>query len=413
MTRERFEYLLQQYLLQQLTEEELNEFFEAASLPEFEPVIKAALDRDLQSPTIAGSTVAGQAQQSYENFARLISDPGSDIPEDNRRPVIRLAWWRYAAVFVLLAGAVAWLWLKKAPDQPGSELVSLQTHSIDIAPGTNRATLTLADGTSILLDSTHTGTLAMQGNARIEKAADGEVVYNVQGSNAGTIMMNTMSTPRGGQYRLTLPDGSKVWLNAASSITYPTAFTGKDREVAVTGEAYFEVARNTAHPFIVKKGAASVMVLGTHFNVNAYDDEASLKVTLLEGSVKVMNQPASGDLQSAVLKPGEQAVLTRDARQADSTVVKAALLVNNNADVAAAVAWKNGIFNFHKASLQEVMRQLSRWYDVEVIYQKGIPHMEFGGEMGRDLTLSQVLQGFADMEVHFRIEDGKRLIVMP
>lgn len=394
MTRERFDFLLQRYLLQQLTEEELNEFFDAAVLPEFEPVLKAALDRDFQSPTVSGSSAAGQAQQSYVNFARMIA---ADTQQES--PVIRTTWWRYAAVFILLAGIAAWLWQKNEPEHTNTVQVSNQHQSIDIAPGTNRATLTLADGTTILLDSTNTGTLAMQGDARIEKAADGEVVYNVQGATAGTIMMNTMSTPRGGQYRLTLPDGSKVWLNAASSITYPTAFTGKERVVAVTGEAYFEVAKNAAHPFIVNKGATSVMVLGTHFNVNAYDDETSLKVTLLEGSVKVSN----ASKRSAVLKPGEQAILTGDEQ----------LTVDNTADVSAAVAWKNGIFHFHKASLQEVMRQLERWYDVEVVYQKGIPKMEFGGEMGRDLTLAQVLQGFEDMEVHFRIDNGKRLIVMP
>jgi len=397
MTKERFQFLLEQYLLQQLSEEELQEFFDAAALPEFEPLIKAALDRDLQLQSVRNFTVSEQAVQSYENFKQRVADQQAE--EKRRRKVVPLTWFRYAAAVLLLATAAVWIWGIKTPERDTIVTIS-DSQPIDVEPGGNRAILILADGSTIVLDSSNIGTLAMQGNARIEKTASGEIVYRVGGKEKGEMMMNTMSTPRGGQYRLTLPDGSKVWLNAASSITYPTAFTGNNRTVQVDGELYFEVAKDAARPFIVKKGATHVTVLGTHFNVNAYNDEDQVKVTLLEGSVQVSSETSGA---AALLKPGQQISVYETAMLSQPAYV--------NTDQV--MAWKNGIFNFHKASLQEVMRQLSRWYDVEVVYEKGIPAIEFGGEMGRDLTLSQVLKGFEDMDIHFEIASGKRLIVKP
>jgi transmembrane sensor len=397
MTKERFQFLLEQYLLQQLSEEELQEFFDAAALPEFEPVIKAALDRDLQLQSAGNETVSAQALQSYENFKRILASQQEE--EKQRRAVFQLHWFRYAAAVLLLATVAVWMWRSETKERDITVSIA-ENQPIDVEPGGNRAILTLADGSTIVLDSSNVGMLATQGNVRIEKTASGEIVYTVGGKEKGVMMMNTMSTPRGGQYKLTLPDGSKVWLNAASSITYPAAFTGNDRTVQVDGELYFEVAKDANHPFIVKKGATSVTVLGTHFNVNAYNDEEQLKVTLLEGSVKVSSSESGA---SALLKPGQQVSVYETAMISQPAYV--------NTDQV--MAWKNGIFNFHKASLQEVMRQLSRWYDVEVVYEKGIPAMQFGGEMGRDLTLSQVLKGFEDMEVHFEITAGKKLIVKP
>ncbi|WP_207510931.1 FecR family protein [Longitalea luteola] len=424
MTIERFERLLQQYLLQQMTEEELKEFLDAAVLPEFEPVLKAALDRDLQSTTIAGSSAEGQAEQSFESFRQLMTGHDTGPAPKYRRMQTGFAWLRYAAILILVAGTVIWMLTKKAPDQNDQQPLAQEITPVDIAPGGNRAQLTLSDGSVILLDSAVDGMLAQQGNAKIVKLNNGQLVYAQKDEKTGNPLtndpvrtdhpgghspsFNTLTTPRGGQYKLTLPDGSNVWLNAASSITYPTAFTAKERVVTITGEAYFEVAKNAARPFIVKKGTTSVTVLGTHFNVNAYEDEANLKVTLLEGSVKVSSEAGNRKWEnkaehSAILKPGQQAVVKPHSP----------LAINYSPDIDKVMAWKNGIFNFHRASLQEVMRQLSRWYNVDVIYEKGIPAMEFGGEMGRDLTLAQVLKGFEDMEIHFRIEAGNRLIVMP
>jgi ferric-dicitrate binding protein FerR (iron transport regulator) len=409
MTKERFEYLLQQYLLQQMTEAELKEFLDAAVLPEFEPVLKAALDRDLQTTAVSGSSTQGQAMQSFENFKRLIAAEEKS-GKYRRMRTGRTTWLRYAAIFLLVAGTVTWMLLKRSPDQTDQQQLTQQTtRPIDIAPGANKAMLTLADGTSIVLDSSSAGTLAIQGNARIEKTANGEVVYNLQERPGGELMMNTMTTPRGGQYRLTLPDGSKVWLNAASSITYPTAFLEKERVVTVTGEVYFEVATlrlrsGQKMPFKVKTATQEVEVLGTHFNINAYEDESVIKTTLLEGRVRVAAIGSDGHRgQTALLKPGEQVSLSHKSHLSQPIPVPTDQVM----------AWKNGIFSFHRASLHEVMRQLSRWYNVEVVYEKGIPEMEFGGEMGRDLSLTQVLKGFEDMEIHFKIEAGNRLIVTP
>ncbi|WP_205510966.1 FecR family protein [Longitalea arenae] len=423
MTTERFKHLLQQYLSQQMTEAELEEFLDAAVLPEFEPVLKAALERDWQSTRVAGSSREGQAEQSFENFRQLIGQQEGAAGKYRRMQTGRSSWLRYAAAILILAGGTAtWMLAKKAPEREGQPPITQQTTPIDIAPGGNKAMLTLSDGSVIVLDSAANGTLAEQGNAKIVKLNNGQLVYAQENQESGNALtpaqragidhspmtFNTLTTPRGGQYQLTLPDGSKVWLNAASSITYPTSFASNERVVTVTGEVYFEVAKQATRPFIVKKGSTSVTVLGTHFNVNAYEDEVNLKVTLLEGSVKVNSaidngQSAMDPRFAAILKPGQQAIVSAHSP----------LTIDHSPNVDKVMAWKNGIFNFHKASLQEVMRQLSRWYNVDVVYEKGVPNMEFGGEMGRDLTLAQVLQGFEDMEIHFRIEAGNRLIVMP
>jgi ferric-dicitrate binding protein FerR (iron transport regulator) len=209
-----------------------------------------------------------------------------------------------------------------------------------------------------------------------------------------------MRTPKGRMFRLLLPDGSAVWLNAASSIRYPTAFTGQQRRVEVTGEAYFEVAHQPQMPFRVSlNGGAAVEVLGTHFNVNAYAEDEQMNITLLEGAVQCSN--GSG---KAVLKPGQQARMTTG---------NSPIRVMDHADIEKVMAWKNGLFNFNDASLEEVMRQLERWYDIEVRYEKGIPRIEFIGKMDRSLTLAEVLAGLEMSKVHFRIEGERKLVILP
>jgi ferric-dicitrate binding protein FerR (iron transport regulator) len=277
----------------------------------------------------------------------------------------------------------------------------------DIPPGRDGAILTLADGRQVVLDSLGNGVIATQNGTQVE-LKNGELAYN---KNAGVVVpvYNNLTTPKGRQFQLKLPDGSRVWLNAASSIRYPTAFSGKDRRVAVTGEAYFEVAHDKTKPFIVdipsttgEPGGSSIEVLGTQFNINAYDNEQSIKTTLLEGSVKIVKrQTANGKENPVILKPGQQAVL-HDAQ----------LTIHDHADIDKALAWKNGFFNFEDASLQEVMRQLERWYNIEVVYEKNIPDIRFGGKMSNDVSLSGLLRSLQEMEVHFRVE-GRKLIVLP
>jgi transmembrane sensor len=265
----------------------------------------------------------------------------------------------------------------------------------DVAPGGYKATLTLADGSVILLDDANNGTLTQQGDAKVIKL-DGKVLYDLV-ANTKQVVYNTISTPRGGQYQLALPDGSMVWLNATSSVRFPTAFTGNDRRVEITGEAYFEVAKDPARPFIVSVNNAEVQVLGTHFNINAYNDEEEVKTTLLEGSVKFVN--GAGNI---ILRPGQQSQLSKDG------IIK----LENSVNVEEVIAWKNGRFNFENAGIEMIMRQLSRWYDVEIEYNGKTDDL-FIAEMPRDIKLSDALKALElTGRVRFEI-DGKKIIVMP
>lgn len=308
-----------------------------------------------------------------------------------RRIHIMRRWGWAAAVLVLLVSAGAYFLLKPSPAKPVMAAVA------DIAPGSNKAVLTLADGSEMLLDSAGNRTIQQGGTAI--KQTGGNLQYNATGGEAAG-SYNTLTTPRGGQFRITLPDGTKVWLNAASSLHYPTAFTGNERKVSITGEAYFEVAKNEEKPFRVAINATNTIeVLGTSFNVNAYTDEDYISTTLLTGLVRV--RKGTGQ---AVLKPGQQA---------HATAAQPFVQVLEHADISKAIAWKNGLFNFQDVDLKEVMQQLSRWYDIEVVYERGIPDLQFIGEIDRSMPLSEVLKGLQMSGVNFRLEQGRRLVVYP
>ena len=266
----------------------------------------------------------------------------------------------------------------------------------DVAPGGNRAVLTLANGSQIILDSAANGNLAQQGNTKIVKLDSGQLAYNSLNERSDDVLYNTISTPRGGQYQIVLADGSKVWLNAASSLKFPTAFTGKERKVELTGEGYFEVAKNARMPFRVAVTGMTVEVLGTHFNINAYIDESTIKTTLLEGSVKV----AKSDRQ-LVIKPGQQAELTPNAE----------FIIHNSIDVDEVMAWKNGLFNFNKADIKEIMRQAARWYDVDVVYEGNISGEKYIGKVARNTNLSEMMKILELNGVKYRI-DGRKITVM-
>jgi len=266
----------------------------------------------------------------------------------------------------------------------------------DIAPGGNKAILTLGDGSTILLNSAKIGRLARQGNIIIRKAANGQISYNDISSshNSKSAVYNTAATPQGGQYQFILADGTKVWLNASSSIKYPVVFNGNERRVELTGEAYFEVAHNAKKPFKVISNGQTVEVLGTHFNINAYNDEQAVKTTLLEGSVKV----SAGGVSNTI-KPGEQAKFEHGF----INVMKV--------DPDEAVAWKNGFFFFEDNDIKEVMLQLSRWYGVDIKYEGQLASRRFSGEISRNVNLSQILDILSFKQIHCKI-DGKTIIVM-
>ena len=321
-------------------------------------------------------------------------------PVANKGPkVIRLHFFRNVAAAVILlavSGTAVYHWcIKHEQQQLAVQNKAVVKHDVD--PGDNRAVLTLANGSKLILDSAKIGLLNQSGNTSINKTQDGQVVYTADKDQQpnGPVAYNTISTPRGGQYRVVLPDGSKVWLNSASSLKFPTAFTGIERDVELTGEGYFEVAKNKAKPFNVKVKDINVAVLGTHFNIMAYNDEADVKTTLLEGSVKLTQGNTSN-----LLKSGQQGIIN------DKNIK----IIDVDTDEA--VAWKNGFFDFERANIQDIMKQLSRWYGTEVIYEGKIPDDEFVGKISRDVKLSQVLHILELSHVRFRIEN-KKIIVAP
>jgi transmembrane sensor len=271
----------------------------------------------------------------------------------------------------------------------------------DVLPGGNKAVLTLGNGQQIILDSAHIGLLSQQGNARISKTDSGTLAYMSTGDKHTDLVYNMLTCPRGGQFKLELPDGTDVWLNSASSIKYPTAFQDRERKVEITGEAYFEVAGKEATPFVVEAGNTEVKVLGTRFNINSFENEQAVKTTLLDGKIAVAllsaGRPASAE--PIVLQPGQQSVATSE------------LTVVNDVNIEQVMAWKNGFFSFNKADLTTVLRQLERWYDIDVKYAGNIPERHFTGELSRDLTLSQVISVLSEEDVKFKIE-GKTLTVM-
>ncbi|MBL7750579.1 MAG: FecR domain-containing protein [Chitinophagaceae bacterium] len=304
-----------------------------------------------------------------------------------------------AASFLLLivSGGLYFLLNKNKAPQPvaeGKPQIVTPTNT-DIAPGGNKALLTLADGSIIELDSAANGVLGKQGVSEIVKLKSGQLAYKIDGrflTENDEAFYNTITTPRGGQYQVTLSDGTKVWLNAASSIRFPVVFTGKERRVEVTGETYFEVKSDATRPFYVKAEQSEVEVIGTHFNINAYTDEESLKVTLLEGKVRVSS--------SVTLLPGQQAQLSSSNQ----------ITTSNNVDLEEVMAWKNGRFQFKSADLQSILRQISRWYDVDVEY-RGKVNLHFTGQLTRNQNVSKVFEHLEMTgEVHFRTE-GKKIIV--
>lgn len=349
-----------------------------------------------------------QDQQQSSNLSpaiseRLLAQIHEQIqasPQTKTRLLFHWKKWTAAAAIILTMLSVAYYYLPKQQTPIPVVKLSLQH---DIAPPTaNTAIITLGNGQQIILDSAGKGLLATEGNVQLTKTADGSIVY--QGSS-DKYLVNTLNNPRGSKpVSLVLSDGSKVWLNSESSLRYPVAFGATERQVEITGEAYFEVAKK-AQPFkVAVAGKGMVEVLGTHFNINSYQDEMYTKVTLLEGSVKLYLHPNGNG--AVAIKPGQQAIYLSDQQKQSNIQVK------NDIDVSAVVAWKNGFFNFDHADLKSVLRQLSRWYNVDVVYQGNIPQRVFGGEMQRDLNLSEVLKILEKNNVHFKIETDK-LIVMP
>jgi transmembrane sensor len=390
MDLKQFQDLIDRYLSEQCTPQEIQTLSQLLVDPMYVDQLGKYMDKQLMESTVSASDYPEVVERLKHRIEKERSAE-KKIYRFSARTIVR--WTAVAAIFILVATVgFEWITKKNNPTLNGSNEIS---SSQKIEPGKEGAILTLSDNRTILLDSAGNGLIATENGSKIEMN-NGQVIYNA--SEATEVTYNTMTTPKGRQFRLVLPDGTRAWLNAASSLRYPTAFRGNERKVEVTGEVYFEVAKNKAMPFRVGVNKdMQVVVLGTHFNVNSYSNEASINTTLLEGSVQIANKD-----QKVILKPGQQAQINPGKK----------INVVNDVNFKKVMAWKDGVFDFNNASLQEVMRQLERWYDIEVVYEKGVPDIEFVGRMRRDLSLSDVLKGLKLSEVHFRLE-GRKLIVMP
>lgn len=402
----RLAYLFQKQIEGGTTENEKQEFFFLLSKVENEQFVKDLIDYYWNEfePTKKVYSQEKSEDMLREIHARMDSSFQEGLKRNNPRYKRGyFNWGRYAvaASIILAISAFYFLLFQKELNQtvnniPENQFTQNQRVINEVGPGGNKAILTLDDGTTINLDNTGDGLLAHQGSAKVNKHQDGQLVYTASESQGKEIFYNSVSTPNGGQYKIKLSDGTDVWLNAASSIKYPALFTGTERNVEITGEVYFEVQENKNMPFIVNTKKMQVAVLGTHFNINAYIDEPTAQVTLLEGSVNVKS-----GVSSRVLKPGEQAAVGTNGQLKSSKIP----------DTNEVIAWTNGMFHFSKATtLESVMKQLARWYDVTIEYEGNIPNLRFGGEVSRASNLSEVLKILKESGVNFKLE-GKKIVV--
>ncbi len=341
-----------------------------------------------------------QHEETEEDLKQRILKKVYGVIEERspKRKTVYLKWLKYSGAAVLLIAIgiyTAWFTASRQSEKTASAVASYDI----AAPDRSRASLTLDDGTIISLDEKGSGEIARQNTTAIMKTNNGGIVYNGHFS-ANTELYNTLSNPRGSQaISMTLSDGTKVWLNTGSTLRYPVFFNTKERIVEINGEGYFEVAPDKKKPFYVKKANAdaNIAVLGTHFNVNAYDDEPVIKVSLFEGKVRVEKSK-----KAVTLLPGQEALLKKDGTVSSQSII----------DADAVLAWKNGLFNFDGATLKEVVRQLERWYDIEAVYEGNVPTIELEGNMTKDISLNGLLRGLENLGVRSRMS-GRKLIILP
>jgi len=391
-SRERLSYLIAAYCNRKSTEAEEQELF---SLVKDDELTEQAVHQQIQRLIEQFDTRELVPAVNWEQVYQQIQEKAmaNDEPATPRRRIGWLSISAAAAVILLLGVAV----LYKTPFRTTKDLAvekPVQSIQNDVQPGTAGAILTLSNGKQVVLDSAGNNTLLVQGGTQLLNQ-QGRLRYNHTGDAGTETVYNTMTTTKGKQYQLQLSDGSRIWLNAASSVTYPTAFTGNERKISITGEAYFEIAHDAKKPFTVSANGMEIQVLGTHFNVNAYDDEENTSTTLLEGSVKITNQHTT-----ALLKPGQQLQLNKEGK----------IKLINDADMEDVVAWKDGLFVMKKAGIASIMRQIARWYDVEVFYTDGIPPGRISGDIPRNMNLSKVLEVMELSGVHVTMT-GKKVTV--
>jgi ferric-dicitrate binding protein FerR (iron transport regulator) len=398
--------LLEKYSAKQASSADVEQLFSLLRSGEYDETVVSFMEHQLQTFEPANAEDIAFWQNRLQGGAQRITGV---VPRPVHRMHFLRKWGWAAAAIVIGLGIGVYFWNAniKEPDQP-----TVAVKPTVVPYGTNGAKLMLDNGEVVDIDSMNNGLIADQNGTRIS-LKDGALAYDASGSASSKVIHNSVLTPYGRQCQLTLPDGTKVWLNAGSAIYYPTIFTGKERMVSIEGEVYFEVAKNPSMPFIVtiklpqtSEGSwprhARLEVLGTHFNVNSYGTD--VKTTLLEGSLKVVNEGQAYMKRketAVILKPGEQSITDGEMK----------MTIDHSPDLNKAMAWKNGLFIFEGASFNEIMRELERWYDVEIVYEKAAPKIEFEGKLTRDVPLTDLLRMFEKSDIHFR-KEGRKLIIL-
>lgn len=388
MDQQRISYLLERELEGTLTAKELQELEELKVHEDselIERLMAELIAREAEQPRYISDAMEDAAFEKIISVDAVHEDGTTTAP---RIRFLRSGWMRAAVAAVLILGTGAYFLMRKTSHE--APVVVRQPNT----QPNNKATLTLADGATITLDSAGNQVIR-QGNVAVHQH-NGQLQYTLEG-NETTLSYNTLTVPRGTQYKLALPDGTTVWLNAASRLRYPTAFVGKERVVELEGQGYFEIAQHANQPFKVKANGVEVQVLGTHFDVMAYSDESSVNTTLLEGAVNIVK---GGQQQR--LKPGQQAILDNKTDQ----------LSVQQADIDMVSAWRTDFFELDGTDLSTILRQLARWYDVEIVYKANVRSEALSGRISRNLRLQDVLQALAGNEVQFKVE-GKQVIVLP
>lgn len=401
MPSERINFLVGKYFSNDCTEEEKYELMKwanSASESELEVILHSSWKKH-------ESTLEMPEEMSQRILSSIFSQEQEVTEEENFeeevKPIFGKISYSIAASVALIIslGLFAWFQYNTVDKRIENRIVQVKEfEKNDILPGSDKAILTFDDGSEVILDNSKNGTLSKQGETSILKPENGQLVYESKQSAITQPRYNTITTPKGGQYQVVLSDGTKVWLNAASSLRFPLVFSGNERKVEMTGEIYFEVAKNAKKPFKVISDGQVIEVLGTHFNVMAYPNEKATKTTLLEGSVKV-----SKNERSTILQPGQQAKVGFN---------NGIFRTINDVSLEEELAWKNGYFQFNNASLELIMRQIERWYDVDIQYIGKIPDEHFTGKLQRNTNLSNVLKILSMSEVQFKIE-GKKIIITP
>jgi transmembrane sensor len=388
-----FRRLLEDYIVGQISAADEKEFYSLLEKKEYRAILEQILrqewneDKNEEQPN---PQLAGLIEQYVMNRINR-EEPVT------RRPVLLFRRYRAAsaAAAVLLLAGFAWFYAAHTRSAIHKTTVATQPVEMDLPSGTNGAILTLGNGRQIVLDSAGNGVLSRQGSSTIVKQGDRLAYTSAKGKATGEVLYNTITTPRARQYsNLVLEDGTRVWLDAGSSIRFPVSFTGGERKVEITGQVWFEVVHNEKMPFKVLARGVEISDLGTEFNVNAYIDEEDIRVTLLQGGIR---------LGQTTLQPGQQARIQ----------AAGGIQILDDVNTADVIAWKNGFFSFRGNDVKGIMRQLSRWYDVDVKYEGISPVATFTGKIDRNLTLAQVLKVLETTRIHFRIQQDRKLIIMP